>query len=198
VREFNGHAWVEIYFPGIGWVEFEPTPSQPRFPRPGETPLTSPDLGDLPLPGESTAPAAPGLGTVLRRLLAPAGGLLGLLLLLAVLPLRDWLLFLQPEPRAIQTAFRRLYRAGPRWGIQADAARTPREYSRLLAERLGRLQADPKLAPSIRLLLADLDWLTERYLHLLFSPAPASAPDGKQAARIWTRLHARLRRLQRH
>jgi transglutaminase-like putative cysteine protease len=197
VREFNAHAWVEIYLPGIGWVEFEPTPSQPRFPRPGETPLTSPDLGDLPLPGESTATEAPGLGTLLRRLLPPAGVLLGLLLLLAVLPLRDWLLFLQPEPRALQTAFRRLYRAGPRWGIPPDAARTPREYSRLLAERLSRLQPDPKLALSVGLLLADLAWLTERYQRLLFGPAPASVPQGKQAAGVWYRLHARLRRLQR-
>jgi hypothetical protein len=25
------HAWVEVFFPGYGWVEFEPTPAYPAF-----------------------------------------------------------------------------------------------------------------------------------------------------------------------
>lgn len=29
VRQKDAHAWPEVYFPGIGWVEFEPTASQP-------------------------------------------------------------------------------------------------------------------------------------------------------------------------
>jgi transglutaminase-like putative cysteine protease len=29
VRARDAHAWVEVYFPGYGWIEFEPTPSQP-------------------------------------------------------------------------------------------------------------------------------------------------------------------------
>ena len=29
VREKDSHTWVEVYFSGIGWVAFEPTPSQP-------------------------------------------------------------------------------------------------------------------------------------------------------------------------
>lgn len=27
VRGLDAHAWVEVYFPGTGWVEFDPTPS---------------------------------------------------------------------------------------------------------------------------------------------------------------------------
>jgi transglutaminase-like putative cysteine protease len=34
VRESNAHTWVEIYFPCYGWVEFEPTASQPLITRP--------------------------------------------------------------------------------------------------------------------------------------------------------------------
>jgi transglutaminase-like putative cysteine protease len=34
VREQDAHAWVEVYFPQYGWIEFEPTPSQPPFSRP--------------------------------------------------------------------------------------------------------------------------------------------------------------------
>jgi transglutaminase-like putative cysteine protease len=34
VRKKNAHAWPEVYFPGIGWVEFEPTGNQPPLDRP--------------------------------------------------------------------------------------------------------------------------------------------------------------------
>jgi transglutaminase-like putative cysteine protease len=38
VRQRDAHAWPEVYFNGIGWVEFEPTVSQPALVRPsGET-----------------------------------------------------------------------------------------------------------------------------------------------------------------
>ena len=30
VQRMDAHAWPEVYFPGIGWVEFEPTVSQPE------------------------------------------------------------------------------------------------------------------------------------------------------------------------
>lgn len=34
VRQKHSHAWPEVYFPGIGWVEFEPTSAQPLIVRP--------------------------------------------------------------------------------------------------------------------------------------------------------------------
>jgi transglutaminase-like putative cysteine protease len=30
VRGLDSHAWVEVYFPDVGWVQFDPTPSGPR------------------------------------------------------------------------------------------------------------------------------------------------------------------------
>ena len=38
IRQRDAHAWPEVYFAGLGWVEFEPTASQPDIARlPGET-----------------------------------------------------------------------------------------------------------------------------------------------------------------
>ena len=34
VRKLDAHAWPEVYFPGIGWIEFEPTGSQDVLTRP--------------------------------------------------------------------------------------------------------------------------------------------------------------------
>jgi transglutaminase-like putative cysteine protease len=34
VKQVNAHAWPEVYFPGIGWVEFEPTGNQDALRRP--------------------------------------------------------------------------------------------------------------------------------------------------------------------
>ena len=62
VKQNDAHAWPEVYFPGIGWVEFEPTTSQDGITRPSgiETvlsgnptpaPLARPDLeDDVPTP----------------------------------------------------------------------------------------------------------------------------------------------------
>jgi len=42
VRQRDAHAWPEVYFPGLGWVEFEPTGSQAPLVRlPDETALSS-------------------------------------------------------------------------------------------------------------------------------------------------------------
>ena len=31
VRAMNAHAWVEVYFEGVGWVKFDPTPGEERL-----------------------------------------------------------------------------------------------------------------------------------------------------------------------
>ena len=30
VRGYDAHAWVQVYFPDVGWVRFDPTPAAPR------------------------------------------------------------------------------------------------------------------------------------------------------------------------
>ncbi len=62
VRKLDAHAWPEVYFPGIGWVEFEPTGNQPALSRPvpedenNSNPPPVQNLAELdnqPLPQES-------------------------------------------------------------------------------------------------------------------------------------------------
>ena len=64
VRKNNAHAWPEVYFPGVGWVEFEPTGNQAPLDRPlalrgdsGANANLNP--GNLPIPESSSATPAP-------------------------------------------------------------------------------------------------------------------------------------------
>ena len=55
VTQHNAHAWTELYFPGFGWLTFDPTPSDrssPDSPRSDETPPP----GELPEPSPSPTP----------------------------------------------------------------------------------------------------------------------------------------------
>ncbi|GAA4750340.1 hypothetical protein GCM10025783_23560 [Amnibacterium soli] len=50
------HAWPELYFDGIGWVRFEPTPGRGAVP--SYAPLPTADVTSTPTPGASSAAAA--------------------------------------------------------------------------------------------------------------------------------------------
>jgi hypothetical protein len=56
VTEANAFAWPEVYFAGLGWVEFNPTPSEPRIARTGTDDLGL-GLEDEFLPEEELFPA---------------------------------------------------------------------------------------------------------------------------------------------
>ncbi|NLE75289.1 MAG: transglutaminase domain-containing protein, partial [Chloroflexi bacterium] len=45
IREKDSHAWVEVFFPGYGWVDFEPTASRPGIARPEALPSPTPAAG---------------------------------------------------------------------------------------------------------------------------------------------------------
>ena len=57
VTERDAHTWVEAYFPGYGWIEFEPTSAQTPLNRDGDnTPLENPPQEILPTSTPSATP----------------------------------------------------------------------------------------------------------------------------------------------
>jgi transglutaminase-like putative cysteine protease len=146
IRLKDAHAWPEVYFPGIGWVQFEPTSSQPLLSRPsGETAETSPAITPRPRaeepeetpPPETGALEQPaGPGAVQSWLLiwgraALTGLTIAAALLLLILAWRRYgqRLHLAPLPVYLKTGMERLSLAPPRWLERWAylAARTPME-----------------------------------------------------------------------
>lgn len=60
VRERDAHTWVEVFFPGFGWVEFEPTAAQSPLDRPDVVPQTEGDQipTQTPFPTNTPQPTA--------------------------------------------------------------------------------------------------------------------------------------------
>ncbi|MGW3205106.1 transglutaminase TgpA family protein [Streptomyces sp. NPDC001135] len=60
VSQKDAHAWPELYFEGVGWTRFEPTPTRGTTPSytQSDTPGTSLPDQDLPSHHSSTAPSA--------------------------------------------------------------------------------------------------------------------------------------------
>ncbi len=202
VVEADSHAWVEIYFPGLGWVEFEPTASEPTLPRRDET-TGNASSASFPTPTGGTTSWAAALDwhnlrlpiSILGIILA---GLAGWLLVWRSSLFESWQLYLRPGDQAVKTIFHRLYRRGRAWGIPADAARTPHEFASALLTRLeqrpARKHSTPPVLAAVR---ADLGWLTALYTRLLFSPFLPSRSEHHQAVRAWGRLRQALFRLRR-
>lgn len=164
VRERDAHAWPEVYFPSLGWVEFEPTVSQPvivRVPGAPENNGATGEAGGLnPIPEElpdnpanpaggrevtdedEANPATGGLSPIQRTLVitVPVVVILALLVLLFGLRKRINFGFV---PIAIEKTFERNGVQPPsnirRWAQRARLPGLSRAYLEINAalERLG-------------------------------------------------------------
>jgi hypothetical protein len=133
----DSHSWPEVYFPGIGWVEFEPTVSEPILTRPEaldddadsgplsnldhEDPLDREDrLEDLLDPDTDVAGAAAGLSgwSLLRRIALVVGAVFAAALI-----------WLRLSPTAWVVARASLSRGMTRLGITPPEALIPMDYS---------------------------------------------------------------------
>jgi len=149
VTEKDTHTWTQAYFPGYGWIDFEPTPDNPPFPRahnPREQPTAGAQTQPTPNPQPNATPTpGPGAGATTSR----SGGAGGdsarsqfpwwlLLLGLAALAGGGWYFYsrLQGTPGA-RLAYMRVALAGTLLGLRPHSWQTPREYGRELQTRRG-------------------------------------------------------------
>ncbi len=158
----DAHAWPELYFQGLGWVPFEPTPSRgvvPDYATETSAPSVPdslgnndglvPDTAPVPTPTPSTAAqAAPGGGNsstgsgpeLMPWLIGAAG--VAVLVLLAATPhlvrsgTRSRRLRPKRPEQAVPMAWNEIRDLGTDYGLPAAASETPRAYSARFRETL--------------------------------------------------------------
>ena len=193
VEHQDAYAWVEVYFPGHGWVEFNPSPDRPADLRPGQKsdeiivpPLSLEDLRNLPvsiggffpfgqLGGE--AGAAPsessGFGYTLWIVLALAAFLAAVAGSAAL----GWRRSVAGLPYP-QQLWEKTVRIASWAGQPPKPGQTPSGFARVLTRRFRGVR--------------DIDLLADAYNRSRFGRKDADAEERARLARVWTNLRRPL------
>jgi hypothetical protein len=183
----SAHAWVEVYFPTYGWIEFEPTTSQEVF----DYTSAETEQPDQPVTSPQTRSAEAALTPILIG--AASALLLGLA---GVAALIGWRRYAQSR-LAPELQARALYwearRTMQRLGMGSDLSATPAEFRAASTERLAD---QPRLRHA-------LEAATASYICAVFTSTAPDRSEVEAARRAWRaawkeRLRLKSRLYTRH
>jgi transglutaminase-like putative cysteine protease len=188
VRELNAHSWAEVYFPEIGWIEFEPTASQPEIQRLEQ----EADLAFVNPPATQTDKF---LFQMTNTTILYWVSSLVLLLLAVVFYFvtleRFWVLNRTPAS-AVAILYRRYYRMGRSLAGTRTRAETASEFTSKLIQSVDEMAAHTGRVGSSKSIERNAQQLTDMYLLSLFSNHGIEKKDAGRAFELWRRLRLQL------
>jgi hypothetical protein len=193
VKELDAHAWVEVYFPLYGWIEFEPTPSQAPIFRVDSEAIggASPgggednpeggnaiDRGDRDLPSDidPTEGQGGGFGVPFYENFdpRPVAAMLAALLLFLLLAFARFQIRFRGQ-RGVDAAWGKARLLASYAGYAPDPSQTTYEYAAMLGDAV----------PEAKSPIQDI---AEARVRDRYTPVGASDDDVERAMSAWRRL----------
>ncbi len=189
VTEADSHSWVEVYFPGAGWIEFEPTSGQPALSHLSDTqPAQDLELLRPAIPFHNPWP-----------ILYLTGGIAfsGILLLLAayllIWPVFDAIRLSRMKPNvALITLYSRLRRAAAYHDLHVSKSETPHEFAVRFGNHMSK-SSGAGLKSIFNPAGQEIHSLVALYTRAIYSPHGLAESNRIAAVRLWIILDRRLR-----
>ncbi len=193
VTQAEAHSWVEVYFPGYGWMIFEPTAGRAALERKGS-----------PAPGRAVPEDLLAGPTRISWQDWPARlekalqenwvwVVLGAGLSFYLLAHADgWRLRARPPQATVAMVYRRVYQQAFHLGVQPGPGGTLREFSQRLVQTLEQLAASGWWQVDLARLADDVRGLSNLYEQALFSQRQLGKADQRRCIKIWQRMRPRF------
>ena len=188
VTEADAHSWAELYFPGSGWVEFEPTSGRPGIEYiPYGEPATQTSVEAQPFPTEEKPQDA-----------WFAWLILGALPALLALSMVGWQFADQrrlgkmvPE-RTVKVLYERFYRNVILLTAGSTLTHTPNELAARFTAWMAVLEASTRWDKRLTIHPSQVHRLIELYNLTVYSPYPPGRLDQDLAIQAWGHMRWRL------
>ncbi|HNO95290.1 MAG TPA: transglutaminase-like domain-containing protein, partial [Anaerolineales bacterium] len=193
VRELNAHSWAEVYFPGIGWVEFEPTASVPEINRPENNSSISEDATQQESAQKESVTKTL-IAFQLEKILVWISPLLALLIIVFVyfILIERWL-YLRLDPAiGIHRIYQNFYRVGKMLTGEIPRAETSNEFLAKITKIIRSTEATKRKSKKLEQAIIDAEALTFIYHRSLFTNYHTRKTDLLYAWRLWTSLRYQL------
>jgi transglutaminase-like putative cysteine protease len=173
VTEADAHSWVEIYFDGYGWVEFEPTGGRPTLERSTDPKPTLEATSTL--PPSSTLTPRPTLAWF------PIAWAIVFLTTLSLIAWQviDWLRLRSLKPAQTNILlYKRLIQQARRLAISHSEGDTPYEFAQALLFVLAQRRVSAPIQAKVKRLI-------DLYVYAIYSQRSVTTAQQQEAIQLW-------------